>query len=288
MDTDAEWEGSTLFSPSKARAQQAQAKDWASVESWLSKKYASKRLPPFERNEETLQALLTLAALNENADEQRNHVERVEKAALMAHTKRASNTDKIYQYTLSKFDQDQNQHLDILAETVVCLNSPDTDVKTLATALVDLTSQKFVAERQMQTTEFQLNALKSEQEKVTKLLQELKHDRFQPPSDLAEQTAEWARNSKHLKAKVAEYDDRLSTIRSSQPSTSTLESVMQYTEGLRVQTKRLSELDSELKAFQSLPSTSKAAQAKVDGARDELLKLTQERDRLFERLAEGT
>lgn len=71
-----------LFSPSKARQQQAQAKDWIFVDSWLSKKYHPKPVPSFERNEETLQALMTLVAFNERADEEQALVEKVERQAL--------------------------------------------------------------------------------------------------------------------------------------------------------------------------------------------------------------
>lgn len=71
-----------LFSPSKARQQQAQAKDWIFVDSWLSKKYHPKPVPSFERNEETLQALMTLVAFNERADEEQTLVDKVERQAL--------------------------------------------------------------------------------------------------------------------------------------------------------------------------------------------------------------
>lgn len=71
-----------LFSPSKARQQQAQAKDWIFVDSWLSKKYHPKPVPAFERDEETLQALMTLVAFNERADEEQALVARVERQAL--------------------------------------------------------------------------------------------------------------------------------------------------------------------------------------------------------------
>ena len=73
-----------LFSPSKARAQLAQAQDWHHVNTWLSTHYrgASNRIPPFERNEATLKALLDLAAANERADEEVELVAGVKREAL--------------------------------------------------------------------------------------------------------------------------------------------------------------------------------------------------------------
>jgi HAUS augmin-like complex subunit 1 len=71
-----------LFSPSKARALTAQAKDWNYVDTWLSAKYAPKSAPPFERNADTLKALLALAAWNEAADEKRDLMGKLEVDAL--------------------------------------------------------------------------------------------------------------------------------------------------------------------------------------------------------------
>ena len=90
-----------IFSPSVARAAASTAKDWSYVDDWLRRKYAAssssasggtkattaKRaswttVPQFERNPETLKALLALAAANEAADEERDQLARIEEAAL--------------------------------------------------------------------------------------------------------------------------------------------------------------------------------------------------------------
>ncbi|KAL1618937.1 hypothetical protein SLS56_010354 [Neofusicoccum ribis] len=70
--------GDALFSPSKAAQQRAQAHDWQHVEAWLSSLYPNCTLPTFERNDETLKALLALAAANERADEETALVEALE------------------------------------------------------------------------------------------------------------------------------------------------------------------------------------------------------------------
>lgn len=70
------------FSPSKARAQRAQAADWQQVDSWLSSKYQGRTVPTFERNDETLRVLLALVAANEKADEEREVLWTIEKKAL--------------------------------------------------------------------------------------------------------------------------------------------------------------------------------------------------------------
>lgn len=81
--TPPNWEATLLFSPSKARQQEALAKDWSYVSAWLARKYHPLPVPKFERNDETLKVLLGLAAVNEKADEEEELVGRVEGRALV-------------------------------------------------------------------------------------------------------------------------------------------------------------------------------------------------------------
>ena len=73
-----------IFSPSQARQQQNEAKEWSYVDSWLASKFGHTAPPPsFERTPETLQALLALAAFNESADESKQLLMHVESQALV-------------------------------------------------------------------------------------------------------------------------------------------------------------------------------------------------------------
>src|SRR3546814_5108209 len=64
--------GPASFSPSVARIAASTTRDWADVDSWLASKLPAGRAPPsFERNSETLKALLSLSAHNEAADDER-------------------------------------------------------------------------------------------------------------------------------------------------------------------------------------------------------------------------
>lgn len=285
MESGADWAASTQFSPSKAQAQQAQAKDWASVDAWLSRRYAAKRLPAFERNEETLQVLLTLATLNESADEQRGHIDRIEKATLSANSKRSSSVDEMYHMVLSALDDQED--LNALAQAVVCLNCSHVDISAVAAAIVDLTSRGFTVDQQIRLLDSQMSIVKSEQLQMTKLLDDFKQDHFQAPADLAHETSECLRSAKHMRAKIAEYDDRLNGLHSTQASQSRFESVIQEAQGLNTQLERLTQLHAELNAYQSLPANVKAAHSKLESARENLLSLTKERDRLFEQLADS-
>jgi HAUS augmin-like complex subunit 1 len=82
MDSAPDLLPSAFFSPSKAKQQRAQAQDWQHVDTWLASKFQGRSIPQFERNEDTLKALLSLVAANEKADEERDLLWNVQKEAL--------------------------------------------------------------------------------------------------------------------------------------------------------------------------------------------------------------
>lgn len=279
-----DWTASALFSPSKARAQQAQAKDWAFVEAWLAKKYG-KRIPTIERNEETLQALLTLATLNESADEQRALIERVEKTTLQATTKPTQASDACYGSLLRDLDDGGNEALVALAESAVLLGS--SDVSEGADRICALSVEQFELDAQVERVNTQRVALEREHVRLQAILEDLRRPSFIAPDNIGEQTADWTRSTKHTKAKITEYEERLGVLRSAPSPSPFIEDVLRSQEDLKIQRARLSELSTELSAFDSLPSDARGARARLENARGELRKLTTRRDELFEGLVES-
>nr|POE98255.1 hypothetical protein CFP56_64848 [Quercus suber] len=284
MDAGNDWTATALFSPSKARVQQAQAKDWAFVDAWLAKKYGQ-QLRPFERNEETLQALLKLVTLNESADEQRVLTERVEKSALQAMTKRVANEDGTYSATFKQLSTDGQNDLDTLAKSAVLLQS--TNLLTMSDRLCSLLISHFDVYEQFRQVEAQQEAMEREHVRLMAVLKELKSDSFQPAEDLLEQTSEMARNAKHLRAKIGEYDERLQSLRAQDDSSRKVEVVVQRMIDMQARREQLAGLHAKLSAFQSLPPDAKAARSKVEAARNDLRHLVTQRDSLFEGLVDG-
>lgn len=82
------WSPAKVFSPSAARQQSQLAKDWSYVDQWLTARYHPQPVPSFERNPDTLKALLALAAANETADEERALEKKVKEKALTELKKR--------------------------------------------------------------------------------------------------------------------------------------------------------------------------------------------------------
>ncbi|KAK4146614.1 uncharacterized protein C8A04DRAFT_34808 [Dichotomopilus funicola] len=71
-----------IFSPSVARAAASAAKEWSYVDSWLQAKFPTGDPPQFERNPDTLRALLSIASANEAADEEQTLLARLEAETL--------------------------------------------------------------------------------------------------------------------------------------------------------------------------------------------------------------
>ncbi|KAI7180743.1 hypothetical protein KC343_g12935 [Hortaea werneckii] len=279
MNSPGDWTATALFSPSKARAQQAQAKDWASVDAWLGKKYG-KRIPTFERNEETLQALLTLATANEGADEQRSLIDKVEKQALHTSPKRTPEDEGLYQELLESLDAQAAEYLDSLSGSFAALGA--SNILEAASKVCSLQDDQFTASEQIKRAESQYNNLRQEHSRLRNILHTLQNKEFTVPTDLPQQTSEWARNAKHLRAKLAEYDERLSAIRNASGVSSLLESVSSKSRENQKQRMEFREWEVELSAFDSLPSDPRAARAELDEARANLRRLTARRDALFE------
>lgn len=286
MDPAGEWTATALFSPSKARAQQAQARDWAAVDAWLARKYPSRRPPEFERHEDTLQALLEVATLNESADERRAQVERLEKAALQSLTKAPIGIadevlDPLLDRTLAFA-----KPLDILGETSVDLDCAIADAAAMGEAIVDLTAVDFDLQQQLSRAEAQMATLRAEQARIRSLLQELQSDDFQVPHDAVQNSAEWIKSTKQLKAKIAEYDERLGAARPLTASNgiSLLQSKMEEVSQRR---QDLANHEASLHAFQQLPPDHRAARGKVEEAREHLRALVERRDRLVESLVDS-
>ena len=287
MDNDHLYLAAGLFSPSKARQQEAQAKDWSYVDSWLSNKFASETIPTFERNEQTLQVLLSMAAANERADEQQNLVHQVESAALENMQERASADEDvtIYEAIEASLDDQGLTALHELAETTVMLNYTNAPTDALAHRIIELTNTKFELSQQLQNTGALRKGVESESRRLEELLAEVQSAAFATPQNLPQQTAEWNRGTKHLKAKLAEYQDRLGTMSVAVPRPSMEDVAVQIKEADMLH-RRIADVESQLAVFRGLPPNADEARGQLNDAKAELRKLTLKRDQHFERLAE--
>ncbi|KAJ4291040.1 hypothetical protein N0V90_010237 [Kalmusia sp. IMI 367209] len=290
-----------LFSPSKARQQRAQAADWAQIDSWLSYKYAGRTIPTFERNEETLKVLRELSLANERADEERMVMERMEREACKEleadEATRNPDDKKILQAIIANLTPSGSDALRALASTAVTLDTTSANPETLAHALIAHTTTSQTLANSITHIQTLQRYLDKQQSLLRAQLNELQtNPAFSVPPSLQRQTTEQARQTKHLRAKIREYEDRLSSLESSHtknavtPTSKNAGSADAIADMLEQQTAlgalrdHVEALEREVDVFAGLPADREAARKEVGKLEVELDNVRRKRDALFEGL----
>ncbi|BAE54665.1 unnamed protein product [Aspergillus oryzae RIB40] len=274
---------SPLLSPAKARQAAIQAKDWAYVNSWLSRQYAPNPVPTFERNEDTLRTLLALAAANDTADEEAALLHQAREQAVQGFKAREETEDKQKKEILDELeyclDDKGGQDLDDLAKSAAALGALDVEAAHLGQAVVDLTKEEFGVQDQLDKVDMLHDYLQRELEALRRQLDELRSDpAYEVPADLPAKTVEWTKGTKVLAAKVNEYQDRVAALKRNQSKGPTLGEVLAEEEDIKKLMDNVKSLEHRLQLFQNLPTDVQGARAKYRELLEELSELTQERD----------
>ncbi|KAJ5631030.1 uncharacterized protein N7484_011130 [Penicillium longicatenatum] len=286
---------SPLASPTKARQAAMQAKDWAYVNSWLTRKYAPKAVPQFERNEDTLRVLLTLAAANDAADEETNIYHRAQEEAIHAFKvqEEAERKDpherqknEILDEVEMCLDDKGRRDLDDLAESAVVMgNTMNPEPEDLSQSIVELTAEEFDAQDQIAKVETLRLYLQKELSRLQADLEVLKSDEaYAMPQGIQGQTSEWIRGTKTLSTKVGEYHDRIASLERKQPLGPTIEQIMADEENIIRLRETVKSLEGRVKAFQDLPTDIPGARARYKELERELGQLNRQRDALYSSL----
>lgn len=296
----------TLFSPSKAAAQRAQAADWASVESWLSARYQGRSIPTFERNEDTLKALQALLAANERADEERDALASVQREALveLKATKEKRDKEQIaINQIIAGLDASGQAALQNLASVAVTADlsmgattsSHIPLAETLASSLIDFTQTSHELTNHLFTLNHLQSRLEVETNNLRAQLQDLRSPAFQPPSTLGRQTLEWSRNTKQLRGKVQEYTDRLAALKATAVTANGMEihsasdaepqDLLRREQRVEAAQAAIVRLEERVRAFEGLPRDTDQARKEVERAEKKVMELRRRRDEMFEAAA---
>jgi len=127
------WSPAKVFSPSAAKHQNHLAKEWTYVDQWLAARYHPKPVPKFERNPDTLKALIALASANEAADEERALEIKVKEKALAELKARDKATSENEESVLVALEEnltpEGTRALNSIALLSVALGSTSTDTQ---------------------------------------------------------------------------------------------------------------------------------------------------------------
>ncbi|KAI5284451.1 hypothetical protein KEM54_001321 [Ascosphaera aggregata] len=209
----------SLISPTRARQAALQAKDWALVTSWLTRIYAPNPVPAFERNEDTLSALLDLAAANSAADEQVRLVQQAEKD-ILGHLKAQQKCldddllrNDLFNTVEAALGEEGAVCIDEIAGVSAVLGIPNAEASEIGSAIIDMTREEHHSQQEMHQTNALLGRLEKDLAEVRQQLEEMKNNEaFQIPADLPTQTSEHIREIKLLNKKIDEYSSQLAGV----------------------------------------------------------------------------
>lgn len=286
-----------IFSPSVARQAASAAKDWSYVDGWLASKYKGRAPPPFERNPETLKALLALAGLNETADENRHLLASAEAEALQeirSYEQGARDEDGVSAFREEflaaledSLTKEGKASLDAMAAAALrlCISFPEP--AQLGQAMLDLQTRYFDLAQSVARVDTLQRHIDAESARLDKLLDEVNGDEYRSPADLARQNLEMQRKVKAVAMKLPEMKDKVSSLaRAAGVPNPTIEQ-LQHDEGRYlelVEVKR--SLEQQVNEFEGLPPDTDEARRQLDMLRRELRNLTDRRDAVFENLVE--
>lgn len=281
---------SPLLSPAKARYQAIQAKDWAYVNSWLSRQYAPKPVPEFERNEDTLRTLLALAAANDAADEEATLLHRAREEAVQEYKARENSEkgkkDELLEEMEACLDESSIRNLNDLAEISTTLGTLSAKNTDLGQSIMELTKEEFDTREQMARVDMLRKYLEKDLASLQNQLEKLKSDKaYKTPSDLPAMTAEWTRGTKLLAAKSGEYQDRIASLERNRPKGPTIEDLVTEEESVMNLKESVTVLEARVRAFHDLPKDIQGARTQYKRLERELGQLTQQRDNMFGNLA---
>lgn len=306
-----------IFSPSVARLAASTARDWSHVDAWLATKYNGRAPPRFERNPDTLKALLALANLNEASDENRDLVARAERAALQgihtATTDRAiesqslfepdpyddhANHDDVLPLPLFRKDlflalehhlpREGSAALDAMASAAVQLDIALPEPSQLSRAMLRLQAHQFDLEQAFARVEILQRHIEVEAAELETLLKEVRNGHeYRPPADLARQNLDMQRKVKAMEKKVPEMMERVTSLaRAVGLPNPTIDQVRleedKYLKLLDIKRG----VDQQLQEFEGLPPDIATARQQLEDLRMELRTISDRRDAVFEGLVE--
>lgn len=286
-----------LLSPTKARLAAATAQSWSHVSRHLERLFAPAKVPPFERNDATLQALLALVRANEEADEEARivHEARVE-ALEIAKQATAQNShlgislrDDLLRALEASLPPQGNEALDALSTSAVLLSCPSGSLSSMESRILEITADIFAAENELRSLQATQRSFERE---ITRLQATI--ERFRADTDpetlrieeMQVSTATMNRETKVVGMKLAEYQERIKVLEGYDVGSVRIEDVTREEGELQRRQDEVKKLEAQIVAMHGLPPDLEVSRKEVERARNELEEWKRRRDRAFEGLVE--
>ncbi|KAH6681233.1 hypothetical protein F5X68DRAFT_263566 [Plectosphaerella plurivora] len=287
--------GPAIFSPSVARIAASTAKDWKFVDDWLASKFGARSQPVFERNPDTLQALLALASVNEVADEEKNVVARADALAtreLQSHhsnatAKQAPLKSELLSVLHEWLPRDACSTLCALATLAAELGVVHPTPESLSHVLADFRAEELDVDMMRERLQSTLACLDHEHAQADKLLEALRNWAYTPSHDLARNNIELNRSMKALSVRMPDLGGpSTNSPRARRPRHPTINEVATEESAYLHLLAQKKDLDSRLADFSGISTDANAARSNLDRLRTRLGTTVRQRDVVFEGLVE--
>lgn len=287
-----------IFSPSVARIAASTARDWSYVESWLRAKLqlsADRPLPAFERNPDTLKALLALASFSEAADEERELVARAEAEALRDATSSTAQGEGggsvrgvLLETIEDELPKDGKVALEGMAAMAVQAGVLFPEPEDLGRRMLDHQKAIFEAEQMKCRAETLGRHITADAAATAKLAKTLQGDEYTPRPGLAKQNLDQQRKVKASAAQLPDLRDRAASLAVSHDASShpTIQDITAEEKEFLELLGKKRQLDLQLASFEGLPGDPDMARAELEALQEQLRGATSHRDAVFEGLVE--
>lgn len=173
------------------------------------------------------------------------------------------------------------------ATAAVTLNTTTTSATTLATTLLSLSTTLSHLQNQIAATTSLQTSLLAQHSSLQTELEDLLSPTFQTEKNLPQRTAEITRQTKLLKAKVSEYDERLRNASGEEIPEALLSEVETSKRGLEGLVQRVKDVEDRIEVFEGVPPEAREVRKMMQEMRAELEGWVRRRDEMFEGLVGG-
>lgn len=280
-----------LISPTKARRDAAQARDWAHVSSWLTDKYSPQPVPRFEGNADTLGVLLELVASNELADREAELVRRAQEEEWRRYEAVSERDGGPCQAILAALKNGMDgcgtRALVDLAEASLLLGTLSADSSLMGERIMELSHEKFEAEEQLRRISDLQRQLEREVETMNCGIQKIESQVDEVAEGaIHQQTMQLNREVKQLTTKMEQYNEQIIALERytiASPNTLEVKEQERIVSKLQIAVKAL---ERQVADLHGLPPDLERAREECQRAQNELQEMRKRRDGLFERMAE--
>jgi HAUS augmin-like complex subunit 1 len=180
------------------------------------------------------------------------------------------------------------QALDALASTVIALNTPTAHPETIAHALIQHMTTAQNLTNQLAHIQTLQDYVTRQQALLRAQLTALKTDpAFKTPMNIQRQTTEHTRQTKHMRTRIRECEDKLAALQANQSRAMTPGSKhIGSAEALDELRERVEAVEREVGGFEGLPADREMARKDVARLEVRLDEVRRRRDELFEGLVE--